>query len=536
MGEDGKKYDLTVYLAKEEYKEVDDLIKLEAKYKKFPVKIGDDEVGTLLVASSHSSPPRWGTLFSDFVDTEQIGMNQTTGALLAIKEEGRLFLYSFGRGRHLVKTESIEPNFGLRAALNLLDPESIRSLDKSSLEAQPKQAREQSGEAVGLDFFGIDIESDLLRGITGRPRSADFGSRVSGGDPIKLSMPIRMENIKTLSGRLYAAYGDESYKNGPFSWIDHIGMVKDNDLRDDLDCLLVDRLISGDFDCLWLCAPKIIDWERVAGFKYSAGKKAVQYCDTRIEECLGEIAKNDIDVALLKRRKIIAVDDDGLQVFDDTVYRFLYAEACHNDVVYILNAGTWYAVTSDYVKRIHEQYEYINAKKYDRDLLEYDDESEGHYNERLVGSDSSQFALLDKKNILLPDAASPVEACDVYRKDKELIHVKRYGGSSVLSHLFSQGLVSGELLKMELRFRQELNQRLPPHLKIEGVEARPLPDEYTVVFAIISEQENGLSLPFFSKISLKHAVNRLEAFGYKVKLAKIPVAEMKKKTKKLAPA
>lgn len=312
-------------------------------------------------------------------------------------------------------------------------------------------------------------------------------------------------------------------------------MVKDGKLRDKLDCLLLERLTKGDFDCIWLCAPKIVDWESVAGFKYSSGKKAIQYYDTRIEECLNEIGRNGIDIALLKRRKILAIDDDGVPAFEDTVYRFIYAEVWHDELTYVLNAGVWYAITPDYVKSIQGQYEIIKSKEYDKDLLEYNDESEGHYNVRLASSDSAQFALLDKHNILLPDAVSPVEPCDIYRQGKELIHIKRYGGSSVLSHLFSQGLVSGELLKRELQFRKELNKRLPMHLKIDDIENRQRPDEYTIVFGIISEQDEGLSLPFFSKISLKHAVNRLEAYGHKVKIAKIPVSELKKKTKKLPP-
>jgi len=414
----------------------------------------------------------------------------------------------------------------------LLNPESIRSLDKSSLESQPKQAREQSGEAVGLDFFGIDIESDLLRAITGKPQSDYFGNRLSGGDPVKLSVNISLGDVQTLAGKLLAAYSDKTYKNGPFSWIDHIGEVKDKSLREKLDCDLVEALNSSQFDRVWLCAPKIVDWERVAGFKYSSGNKAIRYSDTRIAECLKEIAKDGVDLALIKRRKIQAVDEDDMRVFEDTVYRFIYAEVEVDGSAYILNAGAWYSVDTDYVQRIQQHYEGIIAKKYERDLPEYDDENEAKYNIRVVDSDKNNFALMDCKNIFLADAASPVEPCDIYRHEKELIHVKRYGGSSVLSHLFNQGLVSGELLQREPEFRREFNKRLPEKLKINGIEKRPQHNEYTIVYAIVSEQEEGLSLPFFSKISIKHAVNRLEAFGHKVRVAKVPVSEIKKKTKK----
>ncbi|RMH36377.1 MAG: hypothetical protein D6690_05895 [Nitrospirae bacterium] len=528
MGKEKRKVDLTVYLAKEECAEPSNVVKADKVEREISLSGGQ-----LYIAGSHSYPPRWAAFFEGSVDSDDFGRNQSTGALLVVQASNRLLLFCFGQGRHLARTECIQPNFGLRVAINLLDPKSIRSLDKSLLESQPKQAREQSGEAVGLDFFGIDIESDLLRAITGRPKSDEFGKRLSGGDPVKLSINISLNEVTDLATKLLQAYSSEAYKNGPFAWIDHIGQVKDKSLREELDSKLIESLNQKNFDRVWLCAPKIVEWERVAGFKYSSGNNAIQYPDTRINECLQEIATNKISLELLKRRKIQAVDEEDAPIFEDTVYRFIYAEIELEGKAYILNAGTWYSVNSDYVQRIQQYYENImREKQYEHNLPEYNDESEEKYNRRVVESDTQNFALMDRNLISLPDAASPVEPCDIYRREKELIHVKKYGGSAVLSHLFHQGLVSGELLKRELEFRKALNQGLPEHLKINGIENQPGHNEYTIVYTIISEQEQGLNLPFFSKISIKHAVNRLEAFGHKVRIAKIPVAEMKKQTKK----
>jgi uncharacterized protein (TIGR04141 family) len=53
------------------------------------------------------------------------------------------------------------------------------------------------------------------------------------------------------------------------------------------------------------------------------------------------------------------------------------------------------------------------------------------------------------------------------------------------------------------------------------------------VYAIISDSDDEwLTLPFFSKLNIRHAVRRLEGYGYRVSLAKIPVDEEIKKTKK----
>lgn len=535
MEKAGRKVDLTVYLARDDIRDASEVIKPEFVRHSVDVKVRATDIGVLYVGHSHSNPPAWASFFHGIVEPEEVGRNQSTGALLVVREQDRLFLFSFGQGRHLARTECIQTNFGLRAALNLLDPESIRSLDKSSLESQPKQAREQSGEAVGLEFFGINIESDLLRAITGRPKDKFYGLRLSGGDPIKLSVNIALQDTKDLATRLFRAYSDESYKKGPFSWIDHIDEVKDRAQRDALDLKLIGLLAQGEFDRMWLCAPRIVDWERVAGFKYSSGKKALRYSDTRVDECLREIGSDGVDISLLKRRKIQAVDEDGLRLFEDSVYDFIYSEIWIDNRAFILNAGTWYSVNTDYVGRIQQQYEEIMANEYEYALPEYDDENEGDYNARVANSDSSEFALMDRKNITLPEAVTPVEPCDIFRRGKHLIHVKRYGGSSVLSHLFNQGLVSGELLQRDMNFRHEFNNRLPGHLRLDEIDRHPRRDEYTVVYAIVSEQEEGLNLPFFSKISMRHAVNRLQAFGHRVCIAKVPVSATRKMIKKCPP-
>jgi len=56
-----------------------------------------------------------------------------------------------------------------------------------------------------------------------------------------------------------------------------------------------------------------------------------------------------------------------------------------------------------------------------------------------------------------------------------------------------------------------------------------------VIFAIVSESdEENVSIPFFSRISLKHAIARLQAIGFVVSIAKISVDATKKITKKYA--
>lgn len=47
--------------------------------------------------------------------------------VLLVKASKRLFALTFGSGRHLLEYGAYERNFGLRVALNLVDPDQIRS-------------------------------------------------------------------------------------------------------------------------------------------------------------------------------------------------------------------------------------------------------------------------------------------------------------------------------------------------------------------------------------------------------------------------
>ena len=114
-----------------------------------------------------------------------------------------------------------------------------------------------------------------------------------------------------------------------------------------------------------------------------------------------------------------------------------------------------------------------------------------------------------------------------------MIHVKHYSQAAPLSHLFAQGLVSGELFQSDKNFRRKLNDKLPEGRKLANLSDRPADKEYGVVFAIISDRPGPLHIPFFSRLTLRHAAKRLELYGFRVAKTKIAVTEAHAITKKI---
>src|SRR5262249_49658804 len=137
--------------------------------------------------------------------------------------------------------------------------------------------------------------------------------------------------------------------------------------------------------------------------------------------------------------------------------------------------------------------------------------------------------LLDKRTVTISSRTTPVEICDLLSINRQLIHVKRHLGSSDLSHLFSQGLVSAELLQSSPEFRDATRAKIAEVADgrdgfdfFNGETIRT--SEFEVAYAI-AERWNGRSiveaLPFFSKVNLRDVAERLRERGFKVTLSQI---------------
>lgn len=524
-----KKQQLSVFLAKDSIKTHLELYKKHPSWHEYEVSIGDDK-GWLVAKKPKSIPPSWASFFQYHFDVKQLGFNSSTGAIFIIKCDDRFFILSFGVGHYLIKSDSVENNFGLKVSLNCLDENCIRCVDKSSLEAHPKESREQSTNITDLQFFGIDVERDLLKAVTGSVKKEyeKLGCRITGRDQVQFSSHVCLDGLSDYLNVLLKAYNSSSYKDGAFSWVDHIGEVKDQAVVCMLDDDLINRLKSHDFNKVWLSVPEIVDWERTVGFKYISKRDSVQY-DVRLDDFIKYLVNNKEEISLdvLKNKKIFSVDANYEVIKGWSAYRFMYAEGVIDNGNYILNNGKWYEVDKDYAKSIVEYYDSLTMMEHD--LPKYDHGSETEYNEYVSKINSDTYYLLDRKNIKINTTVSPVEPCDLFMYPDTFIHIKRYGGSTVLSHLFNQGLVAGELFKREREFRVKLKEKFGKESHRTFIDKHD--HKFRLVYAIISEQAEGLSIPFFSKISLKHAVSRLEALGYKVEFAKIDVSDRIRVTK-----
>jgi uncharacterized protein (TIGR04141 family) len=104
---------------------------------------------------------------------------------------------------------------------------------------------------------------------------------------------------------------------------------------------------------------------------------------------------------------------------------------------------------------------------------------EGTYNKQLATDRG--WRLLDKRNFHLP-AYQKVEICDVLTERKHLLCVKRMTRSSTMSHLFTQGQVSANLMAANMSgYRDRIMEEME-HL--DSTASFGENRDWTVVYAI----------------------------------------------------
>jgi uncharacterized protein (TIGR04141 family) len=512
---------LNIFQIKSGITDPDEIIVDREKLWSHPIRIDGRLFGMVFVQRSMPKPPRWLPYFEGFVDfTGTRVQTSSTAAVLLVRRKQRFYTVTFGHGRWLLYEGVVEPRFGLKATLNAIEPTLIRSIDHKRLEGVSRHTREQLSKASGLQNFGLDVERDLLRAVTGTPSDKTLGTIMAGADQLAVVGEIPIRQLGTALDR-YEALAEERKYEQNFGWVDNIAEVTDAVLHDALDSILVARLKKSKVERIWLAPPDVLDWTDFDGFRYRSASTAPKFNDLDLQDYFADVrAQGDLTIERLRAdrvRCIRAVDGDERESW--SVYRCIVAEVQRAGGTYALSESRWYRVDRDFLAGIDSAIAGLSSTR--AQLPRFNDDSEQDYNKRAADSSGGRFVLLDQE-LIQSVSRGRVEVCDLYSRDRQFVHVKRYSSSSVLSHLFSQGVVSAQLFLSDRSFRQELNERLPDALRLADPASAITPSEFEVAYAIVARPKRDLELPFFSKVNLKNAAQLLQQLGYRVTVTAIP--------------
>lgn len=513
---------LTFYRIKPEYTDPNDIIadRDDASVRCEPVRVAGKRIGELYVKRIQRSTPTWLPFFGESVDLSGIRLSTASlAAVLLVRQDDAFYGVVFGYGASLLAEGVTDARFGLRATLNAVEPSQLRSIDHKRLEAISRNTREQLSRAGDLDQFGVDINRDLLRAVTGAPSDAKYGTRLSGADQLTATADIQLETLTDALRGYYELSKQARYKKN-FPWVDNILAIRDGRLKADLDKHLAKQLAAGS-DTFWLAPPEVIEWDKTIGFRYRNTSKGDPYTDLDLASYYSECgsAKDLHDGRRLEQDRIFHIRSDNESGRHSwSVIRCLLGEMEFKKERYVLNEGMWYRIDDDFLGALDDFIGKIKTTIID--LPEYDDKNEGAYNRRAWERNKSQLALLDQSFITYPNHGK-VEVCDIYTRDRQLVHVKRLSGSGTLSHLFNQGAVSAELLRFEEGFRTQFLQKIPGFEWGKPADAIE-PKEFEVCYAIIQHGTKPLTLPFFSKLTARTTLQHLSGLGFKASLIGIP--------------
>lgn len=517
---------LSIYLLKPSILDPSDAIRDDADFTEVELPADVPEGSVLLARSTAPRAPHWARYFPPETRLELQGLRTASaGAVLLIPAAGRWFALCFGTGWHLLRKDAFVRSFGMRTALSVVKPDTLKSADISTFDNFAKHRKVSTSKGTTIDSFDIEGMLELLRGVVGECQYGALARHVGGKDSCVLWTRVEFKRFPKLCALLLKVYEmDRVSQRYPI--LDNVSEVRDPADLHRLDTLLDAKLADPAVLSIGVAPPEAVDWESIEALTLShsqAPAPAMAYTISQMRQMVAPSALTSADTRGIEVGTRTPAGVQGRQSW--TVYDCLVAEVDDPNfpgVKFILMAGSWYEVAASFVQQTNNALATV-AIHQNQLPNALQGEKEGAYNARFAAGDPQNLFLLDKKNIPYGGGRSRIEVCDVLGSGAVFYHLKDYSGSATLSHLFSQGTVSCRLLH-EQDFRQMIIDRypnIPPSaLQVNTFTASGL----EVVYGIICEANRAIpaGLPFFAKVRLMESVRELRSMGYtNVSVAKI---------------
>lgn len=525
---------LTIYLMREDVQDFDDALNSDKATVAVTLNSASNIDGRFHYIVPTPRTPDWVTYVRPILAEELADLRSaSTSGLLLLRSNARIFAFTFGYGRSLINLSKIEYQFGLRVALNRIDPRQLRSLDTKTFEDMVVSTNTQVSQNAELPAFGVDIATDILRAATGSPRDNTMTKQMSGSDALVMNVKTPPDDLPTLCDDLLTAFSEDTYK-ADFGWIDQLALVREREQIDALNDLLVSDLRDGITTRSHLAVPEAISWEEMEAFKIT-GSRDREYDDLDLDDYLTDLddTRPSLTIDLLKSRRV-SVRFGRSDNFDDrwNLYRCIVTEQRLEEALYVLIEGRWFAVDRSLVDEV-DTYARSLPQATTALISARVGEHEADYNDRLAQSSPEHLLTLDAQIKRPGGATSGIELCDVLSDQGEFIHVKRKSRSSTLSHLFAQGSVSATTFVSDPHFREEVRSHIRETVSkaqqarwlalVPGQDENVPRQDYCVTYVVVASSEaDGVGwLPFFSKLNLMQHGRQLVRLGFKVAISRV---------------
>lgn len=478
--------------------------------------------------------PRWAQdLNSQFPGLSAV-TNTSNRMVIFLPVKNRTFAVCFGYGSTVLEWESIESNFGLRVAARNFQADDLTELRSRRIDASARTQSVQVPVGGELKDLGVNLEGEFVRKLAGHVESTGLtlDGSVLAGDSIAFKSTTDLATVQQTLANMLTSVDDSEAQEG-FEFVDALEPLRSNeDVSVRLDQRLVEELLQqGDRDetefetqIVEFAPPDDVRMDEVDEIIVQNGRRTAVLTEFSIAALRAALRSLNTRVTtqILKNVQLVPTDTNGEPVGQQTSLRnWLIFEVGNATERYVLTLGRWFRLQESYTEKLDSDLGRIDDLTSSLGLPDTtDSEHEKDYNARAASQLEGTVLLMDRILIKTEDG-DRVESCDLLHHDGHLIHVKRYNGSQTLSHLFSQGAVSAQLLRGDEVMRNHFVETVTASDVRFAAAANNAPRIVTYAIALKDSKDLPTGLPTFSKVNLRDFAKQLRQTGVTPTLARI---------------
>ena len=136
-----------------------------------------------------------------------------------LKDMKNFYVMSFGLGRGgFINKNKIVFDFGIKVAMNICDPDGLRRVQSSKVEAIALHSEKQINSGARLSIFDIDDEKEFLRKIATKPLPQySYISVITGSEAVQVKFgkekKLDWDNLGKITKELSELYFSQKYKD-----------------------------------------------------------------------------------------------------------------------------------------------------------------------------------------------------------------------------------------------------------------------------------------------------------------------------------
>lgn len=191
------------------------------------ILISQDDTYTVYITQETQNVPWW----KNYLEIPSHLVNQSNSAILTVKANNRIFVYTFGFAHNKLKQECFEENFGFLVTINSIDGNKLKSIDAYTPASNTKQKRVVSSILSNIYEYDFNDNQDLVQKLSGviKDEYKELFTNPTGADALSINSKSIKSELKNISEKLLERFFSQDYTNDPY--LKNINKIKKQPLK-----------------------------------------------------------------------------------------------------------------------------------------------------------------------------------------------------------------------------------------------------------------------------------------------------------------